>query len=184
MQWPTVYVCVLMLWMEHIFILQIYFFNNKCYIAQIIKNYKCISATEDHLNQLNLNIKHRLRRRPRQDMCLTLSTCAWIWLESKCFGKNPIKLPPAGSGSNLTLLTADIMTIHSLTKNETIKMGHLHSSIFQKLECSAQWSVGSEVLAVDTCSSAIIIIHPLSALAFVIQNKCNCLQQRGGFGAH
>lgn len=169
MQWPTVYVCpnALKLLMEQIFIIQLYFFNNKCYIAQIIKNYKCICMYQTSC-----------------DMCLPLSTCVWIWLKSTC-SKNSIKLPPASTGFfNLALLTADIMTIHSLTKSETIKMEHLHSSIFQKLECSAQWSVGSEVLAVDTCSSAIIIIHPLSALAFVIQNKHNCLQQRGGFGAH
>lgn len=127
--------------------------------------------------------KSNLRHCPRNvSFGHTWSTCTWTWLDPEC-SKEPIKLPLTSPGYNLALLTANIMAIHSLTKRETIKMEHLHLSIFQGPGCSAQWSVGSEALAVDTCSAAILIIHPLSALAFVIQNKHNCLLQRGGCGA-
>lgn len=121
--------------------------------------------------------KSILRLSPKRTSIIvnpTASEFGWFWQEA-------IKLLHASTGSNIKLLNAAIMTICRLTKREAIKKRkQLHVSIFRRLECSAQWSVSREVLAIDIWSCVIIIIHSLSALAFVIQNNCNCCQHKGG----
>lgn len=102
--------------------------------------------------------------------------------------KEPIKIPHSSTAPNLALLNADIMTIHSLTKRETIKKGGISiraSSRGENVQRSDPWVVKRSPVILVVAPSSLFIPFQCSPLWFwisviafsegVVHSVCVCL---------